>query len=197
MKGYDDRFFIGSIALISLTIAYVVFGCPEARKPETTSCAESTAHDGFLLSPCSRIKILVVNFTTALLLPFSMFRPRRSPSGGRSWNMTLCGLALFLYTVSTASRTDPLSIIHQLTSSRGYMPQNTSTHQTYSNGIRSRWVVFALACGDTHLFLSSSATTCLFFGFAELPIYSSSSHVRAIQFKRTLFNVFVQWFSPI
>lgn len=47
---------------------------------------------------------LLFKFISALLLPISMFAPRRIPGTLRkNYNMTLVGLSLFLYIVSTVS----------------------------------------------------------------------------------------------
>ncbi len=47
---------------------------------------------------------LFFKFISALLLPITMFAPRRIPGTSRkNYNMTLVGLSLFLYIVSTVS----------------------------------------------------------------------------------------------
>ncbi|KAF5327010.1 hypothetical protein D9619_004881 [Psilocybe cf. subviscida] len=110
-KGYSDGHFFASITLISLTILYVIFVCPESRIP---SPSESTTtpttpiakiKSALALSPMQmarRVPVLLHSFMSAILLPVSMFAPRRVPGTRRkNWNMTYVGLSLFLYIVST------------------------------------------------------------------------------------------------
>ncbi|KAF9048410.1 major facilitator superfamily domain-containing protein [Panaeolus papilionaceus] len=102
-KGYNDGFFYGSIGLIFATMLYVIFICPESRKPERVPASRSRTDLVSKPSPVITIGKLFKNFATALLLPISMFTPRRSldhPSK-RNWNMTFIGFGLFLYLVST------------------------------------------------------------------------------------------------
>ncbi|PPQ71192.1 hypothetical protein CVT24_010010 [Panaeolus cyanescens] len=102
-KGYNDGFFYGSIGLISATILYVIFICPESRQPQRVPVVQERGDLASKPSPVITIGKLLKNFATALLLPISMFTPRRSfdnPSK-RNWNMTFVGLGLFLYLVST------------------------------------------------------------------------------------------------
>jgi hypothetical protein len=112
-KGYSDGHFFASITLITLTILYVLFVCPESRVPspsESTSTSTTPLDkikSALALSPLQiarRIPALLHSFMSALLLPISMFAPRRVPGTRRkNWNMTYVGLSLFLYIVSTVS----------------------------------------------------------------------------------------------
>jgi len=102
-KGYNDGYFFGSISLITLTLLYVVFICPESLTVSTPA-VRSRAPDGpqFKTSPFLALHRLAKKFFSALLLPISMFSPRRIPgTSRRNYNMTLIGLSLFLYIVST------------------------------------------------------------------------------------------------
>ncbi|KAF8968173.1 major facilitator superfamily domain-containing protein [Flammula alnicola] len=102
-KGYSDGYFFGSIGLISLTLLYVIFVCPESRppsKPAATARQQNTL--SFKESPMLACRRLILNFASALLLPISMFAPRRVPGSSRkNYNMTFVGLSLFFYIVST------------------------------------------------------------------------------------------------
>ncbi|KAJ3514068.1 hypothetical protein NLJ89_g2588 [Agrocybe chaxingu] len=102
-KGYHDGFFFGSISLIAANILFVIFICPESRfPPPPTDNTVSADEVSFKNSPLLAIQRLSVNFLTSLLLPISMFMPLRVPgSSRRNYNMTLVGLSLFLYIVST------------------------------------------------------------------------------------------------
>ncbi len=105
VKGYNDGFFIGSISLIFLTLLYVAFVCPESRVPSNIIAAEHSDREmSFVTSPVIAIRRLTTKLLSALLLPISIFAPRRVPgTSRRNWNMTLCGLSLFFYVVSTVS----------------------------------------------------------------------------------------------
>ncbi|KAF9532510.1 major facilitator superfamily domain-containing protein [Crepidotus variabilis] len=102
-KGYSDGFFLGSISLITITILYVAFIMPESRKPAAREASQHNDEEiSFKKSPIEVAQRVTTTFLSALLLPISMFAPRRIPgSSRRNWNMTLCGLSLFLYLVST------------------------------------------------------------------------------------------------
>ncbi|KAF8149882.1 major facilitator superfamily domain-containing protein [Crassisporium funariophilum] len=102
--GYSDNYFYGSISLITLTLLYVLFVCPESRNSSIpASNARIQSHPTFKSSPALAIRRLTVNFGSALLLPISMFAPRKVPGhpSRKNWNMTFVGLGLFLYLVST------------------------------------------------------------------------------------------------
>ena len=105
VKGYNDGFFIGSISLIFLTLLYVAFICPESRVPSDIIAAEHSDRETSLVaSPMINIRRLATKLLSALLLPISIFAPKRVPgTSRRNWNMTLCGLSLFFYVVSTVS----------------------------------------------------------------------------------------------
>ncbi|CAA7267114.1 unnamed protein product [Cyclocybe aegerita] len=102
-KGYHDGFFFGSISLIAANILFVIFICPESRfPPPATDNTLSADQVSFKNSPLLAIQRLFVNFLSSLMLPISMFMPLRVPgSSRRNYNMTLVGLSLFLYIVST------------------------------------------------------------------------------------------------
>ena len=104
-NGYNDSFFIGSISLIGAILFYVVFICPESRMPEETAATEiSDETPSFKSDPLSAMRAIAIKLLTALVLPISMFAPRRVPgTSRRNWNMTLCGLSIHLYIVSTVS----------------------------------------------------------------------------------------------
>ncbi|KAF8199603.1 hypothetical protein BJ912DRAFT_1129825 [Pholiota molesta] len=102
-KGYSDGYFYGSIGLISFTILYVIFVCPESKVP-AAPVATAPARNSLSAkeSPMVAGRRLLFKFISALLLPISMFAPRRIPGTSRkNYNMTLVGLSLFLYIVST------------------------------------------------------------------------------------------------
>ncbi|PPQ67486.1 hypothetical protein CVT25_006027 [Psilocybe cyanescens] len=102
-KGYSDGFFFGSIGLITFTLLYVILICPESRTLPTEVVVSRVRDDlSFKASPVLAVRRLFVNFISALLLPISMFTPRRIPGSSRyNYNMTFVGLSLFLYIVST------------------------------------------------------------------------------------------------
>jgi hypothetical protein len=104
-KGYNDGYFIGSISLIGAILLYVIFICPESRVPEAILPVEgSDETPSFKTTPLLAMRALAIKLFTALLLPISMFAPRRLPGTlRRNWNMTLCGLSIHLYIVSTVS----------------------------------------------------------------------------------------------
>jgi len=102
-QGYSDAFFFGSISLIAVALAYLIVLCPESRiasTPEVNSCTHD--NPSFKISPILSARRLIFNFSSALLLPISMFAPRAVPGSSRkNYNMTFVGLSLFLYIVST------------------------------------------------------------------------------------------------
>jgi len=113
-QGYSDAFFFGSISLIAVTLAYVIVLCPESRSASTREGSSGT-HDNpsFKISPILSARRLILNFSSALLLPISMFARRAVPGSSRkNYNMTLVGLSLFLYIVSTVRCQDfyPISL---------------------------------------------------------------------------------------
>ncbi|TFK40416.1 major facilitator superfamily domain-containing protein [Crucibulum laeve] len=102
-KGYSDRFFYYSMSLIFSTLLYVIFLLPESRQPPTDT-GRSYTNEGvrFKTSPFFVIRKQITKFISALLTPIAMFKPRPIPYTSRkNWNMTLVGLGLFLYLLST------------------------------------------------------------------------------------------------
>ncbi|KAF8907370.1 major facilitator superfamily domain-containing protein [Gymnopilus junonius] len=102
-KGYNDGFFYTSIGIITFTLLYVIFVCPESLKHSERTVQSRTQDDlSFKTSPLLVVRRLIMNFISALLLPISMFTPLRIPGSSRyNYNMTLVGLSMFLYIVST------------------------------------------------------------------------------------------------
>jgi hypothetical protein len=104
-KGYNDGFFIGSISLIGAILFYVIFICPESWMPEENVTVDRLDETpSFKSRPLLAIQAKFTKLLSALLLPMSIFAPRRVPgTSRRNWNMTLCGLGIHLYIVSTVS----------------------------------------------------------------------------------------------
>lgn len=102
--GYSDSFFLTSIGLIIFTLLYVIFVCPESLDPVEAVVADTTRDDRlqFKTSPILAARSTISRILSSLLSPILMFAPRRVPNS-RRWNysMTLVGLALFSYIVST------------------------------------------------------------------------------------------------
>ncbi|KAF9004010.1 major facilitator superfamily domain-containing protein [Cyathus striatus] len=100
--GYSDAFFFVSISLIVAIMAYVFFLLPESRFPPEAPRLERQPSGSLQLKTSVQVaKVQLGKFMAALLSPIMMFRPRSIPgSKKRDWNMTLVGLALFIYLVS-------------------------------------------------------------------------------------------------
>ncbi|KAG6813398.1 hypothetical protein H0H92_011376 [Tricholoma furcatifolium] len=92
-----------SIGLLAVTFLYVVLICPESRAP--TAPEQETANREqplFRGSVFSVVRNYIRYFLSALLIPIAMFAPRAIPGHpGKNYNLTLTGIGLFIYLVST------------------------------------------------------------------------------------------------
>ncbi|KAG6862571.1 hypothetical protein C0995_000119 [Termitomyces sp. Mi166 len=95
-----------SISLLLAVLFYVLLICPESREP--TAPEDETYNREtplFIRDPVAVIRSYTVRFVKALVIPITMFAPRAVPGRpGRSYNLTLVGMALFLYLVSIVLR---------------------------------------------------------------------------------------------
>ncbi|KAG6817666.1 hypothetical protein H0H87_005424 [Tephrocybe sp. NHM501043] len=97
-----ENAFALSISLLAAVLFYVLLLCPESREP-TALDHDATHLEGirFKSSPLTVIRGYIAQFISALLIPIAMFAPRPVPGRrGRNYNLTLVGIALFLYLVS-------------------------------------------------------------------------------------------------
>ncbi|KAG6909057.1 hypothetical protein DXG01_002210 [Tephrocybe rancida] len=98
-----EKAFALSISLLAATLFYVLLLCPESREP-TAPEYDTTHHEvlGSKNSPLIVIRDYIRRFIGALIIPIAMFAPRSVPGRrGRNYNLTLVGMGLFLYLVST------------------------------------------------------------------------------------------------
>jgi hypothetical protein len=99
-----DNFFYISISLLAVTLFYVIFICPESRQP--TAPAIEPHEDGdeatkTTTSPFLLLRRNIRRFLSALMVPITMFAPRRIPGrpSKKNYNLTLVGIGLFLYII--------------------------------------------------------------------------------------------------
>ena len=97
-----EHAFALSISLLLAVLVYILLICPESREP--TLPEDEIYHREmplFMWDPVAVIRSYIIRFVTALVIPITMFAPRTVPGRpGRSYNLTLVGIALFLYLVS-------------------------------------------------------------------------------------------------
>lgn len=98
-----DNFFYVSILLLALTFLYVIFILPESRQPTapTLDAYDDDETPKWKVSPILSIRRIIGRFLSALMIPITMFAPRRvagHPSR-RNYNLTLVGVGLFLYII--------------------------------------------------------------------------------------------------
>lgn len=97
----EDAFAL-SISLLLAVLFYILLICPESREP--TLPEDESYHREMSLSiqdPIAVVRGYFVRFIKALVIPITMFAPRAVPGRpGRSYNLLLVGIALFLYLVS-------------------------------------------------------------------------------------------------
>ncbi|KAF8638310.1 hypothetical protein AX17_002330 [Amanita inopinata Kibby_2008] len=103
-KDSTDPFFYVSMSLMTITLLYILFLCPESR--ERISRVAHTDHvidRRVKTPPFVVIRSYIFKFFSALLSPIAMFAPR--PLLGyphkKSYSLTLVGLSLFVYLIST------------------------------------------------------------------------------------------------
>lgn len=85
---------------------YLVFICPESREPSARPLsALSVNNTTFKTDPFLVIRQYANKFFMAVLIPIAMFAPHSLPGkpNKKNYNITLLGLGLFLYVVSTVS----------------------------------------------------------------------------------------------
>ncbi|KAF9468036.1 hypothetical protein BDZ94DRAFT_837450 [Collybia nuda] len=98
------EFFYLSMTLLVITLVYLVFVCPESREPSAQVPGISSGDSAtFKSHPLLVMRRYAYKFITAVMLPISMFAPRSIPGRPNkiNYNITLMGLGLFLYIVST------------------------------------------------------------------------------------------------
>ncbi|KAH0585164.1 hypothetical protein H2248_008420 [Termitomyces sp. 'cryptogamus'] len=97
-----ENAFALSISLLLAVLIYILSICPESREP--TLPEDDIYHSErplFTWDPVAVIRSHIVQFIKALVIPITMFAPRSVPGRpGKSYNLTLVGMALFLYLVS-------------------------------------------------------------------------------------------------
>lgn len=100
------EFFYLSISLLAITLVYLVFICPESREPSAQPLSALSVNDTtFKSDPFLVIRQYANKFFTAVLIPIAMFAPHSLPGkpNKKNYNITLLGLGLFLYVISTVS----------------------------------------------------------------------------------------------
>jgi hypothetical protein len=101
------------MTLLVATFFYLIFLCPESREPSTRlSISPSVDNATFKTSPLLVIRRYLHRFITALMIPLAMFAPQSIPGkpNKKNYNLTLMGLGLFLYIVSTVRYSRPLRV---------------------------------------------------------------------------------------
>ena len=95
-----DKFFYVSISLLAITLFYVIFICPESRQPTApTLVTYDDDTTKWKTSPFMALRRIIQRFLAALMLPITMFAPRRMMGRPSQWNynLTLVGMGLLLY----------------------------------------------------------------------------------------------------
>ncbi|TFK27512.1 hypothetical protein FA15DRAFT_635667 [Coprinopsis marcescibilis] len=96
--GYSDLHFFCSIGVIFFNLIFVLFVCPESLQKAQP---DDDGQTEFKIS-AALIREKATAFVTSIALPISMFAPRRiHGTQKRTYMVTLVGMALFLYLVST------------------------------------------------------------------------------------------------
>ena len=153
-------FFYVSISLLVVTSLYVIFLCPESRKPTAqTQQAPSTNDSTTPKTFPSAFRQTIKRFLSALMIPIIMFAPRRMPGrpAKKNYNLTLLGLGLFIYLVSTVS--PPCSLLFgPNVAPRRSTKVNICMHSMLTHGRPMRWEAYLNPSNDTHLRRHSAGT---------------------------------------
>ncbi|KAG6899546.1 hypothetical protein C0993_009277 [Termitomyces sp. T159_Od127] len=145
-----DHAFALSISLLLAVLFYVVLICPESREP---TLPEDESYYGetpvFVQDPVAVVRGYTVRFIKALIIPITMFAPRAVPGrAGRSYNLVLVGMALFLYLVSIVREYSLLSGFNLTMCRREYTPPSTCTRNTCTLGRPQSWATTCPFCGS-------------------------------------------------